>query len=62
MKDERIRSVFRVVVVVDAPAQTEEDMELNAQEYIKMDCDNDDLYIELISHVNDFDEITGETL
>ena len=49
------RSIFRVIVIIDAPKQTEKDMEYNAQEYIKMDCENDDLYIETISHINNYD-------
>ena len=49
------RSIFRVIVIIDAPKQTEKDMEYNAQVYIKMDCENDDLYIETISHINNYD-------
>ena len=59
MKESETRSLFRITVVVDAPKQSEKDMEFNAQEYIQMDCENDDLYIEAITLMKHYNEKHG---
>ena len=59
MKESETRSLFRITVVVDAPKQSEKDMKLNAQEYIQMDCEDDDLYIEAITLMKHYNEKHG---
>jgi hypothetical protein len=48
------RCSFRVVIVVnDVAKQSVKDMQLNAQNYIKDDIENDNLYIEDIIKIDD---------
>ena len=62
MKEKDARSIFRIVIIIDAPEQTEEDMELNAQDYIKMECELDNLYIESITHIDENAETLEDKL
>ena len=51
--EEKSSSSFRVTVIVShIPPQLVEDMELNAQEYIKDDINDNNLYIESIEAIN----------
>ena len=58
MKKECIkRCNYRVVINIhDLPNQSVEDMKLNAQQYIKDDIDMDNLYIEDIEKIDEWEE------
>ena len=56
MKEEK-RCSFRIVIVInDLPNQSEEDMEYNAQGYIEDDIEMDNLYIEDIQKIKEWEE------
>ena len=51
------RCSYRVVVCInDLPIQSVEDMEHNAEQYIKDDIDSGNLYIEDIQLIEDWEE------
>ena len=51
------RCSFRIVIVVnDLPEQSVKDMEFNAQGYIKDDIENENLYIEHIEKIDEWEE------
>ena len=55
MKEKRCS--YRVVIVInDLPNQSEEDMEYNAQGYIEDDIEMDNLYIEDIQKIKEWEE------
>ena len=55
MKEKRCS--YRVVICInDLPNQSIEDMQLNAQEYIKDDIEMDNLYIEHIEKIDEWEE------
>ena len=56
MKKEK-RCSYRVVICInDLPNQSVEDMQLNAQDYIKDDIEMDNLYIEDIIKIKEWEE------
>ena len=57
LMEEEKRCSFRIVIVInDLPNQSEKDMEYNAEGYIKDDIEMDNLYIEDIQKIKEWEE------